>query len=61
MGGSYAGRGNTGSHSEWNFAVDPEAADIVLRKFGSKAIIISWEMTVFALPGFLSLNKNWID
>ena len=31
MGGAYAGRGNTGTHGEFNFAVDPESADIVIR------------------------------
>ncbi len=61
MGGSYAGRGNTGSHSEWNFACDPEAADIVLRKLAKKSIMISWEMTYYAFSEFPKISKNWFE
>jgi len=44
MGGSYSGRGNTCTGGEWNFAVDPHAADVVLRKLGGKMEILPWEL-----------------
>ena len=59
MGGSYCGNGNTGSHSEWNFAIDPEAVDIVFRQIVEKIVIITWEMTFFSLPELVKANKNW--
>jgi purine nucleosidase len=34
MGGSYRTAGNTAPTSEWNVAVDPEAAQVVFRAFG---------------------------
>jgi purine nucleosidase len=35
MGGSFRSPGNTAPTTEWNASVDPEAADIVYRAFGS--------------------------
>jgi purine nucleosidase len=35
MGGSYRSPGNTAPTTEWNLAVDPEAAGIVFRAFGA--------------------------
>ena len=61
MGGSFAGRGNTGSHGEWNFIQDPEAADIVLRKIGEKLVLVTWEMTWFSAPGLVKVSKNWFQ
>jgi purine nucleosidase len=38
MGGSYRSPGNTAPTSEWNVHVDPEAAQLVFRTFGSPAV-----------------------
>ncbi|CAJ0945885.1 unnamed protein product, partial [Mesorhabditis belari] len=45
MGGNYLGIGNIypGHSVEWNFAMDPEAASIVLREFEAPITIIPWE------------------
>lgn len=38
MGGSYRTAGNTAPTSEWNVAVDPEAAQVVFRAFGDPEV-----------------------
>jgi purine nucleosidase len=39
MGGSYRSPGNTAPTSEWNVAVDPEAAKVCISAFGRPAIV----------------------
>ena len=46
MGGSYAGLGNCNQTNEFNFILDPHAADIVFKKLPTKLTIVPWE-TVF--------------
>jgi purine nucleosidase len=38
MGGAYRSPGNTAPTSEWNIAVDPDAAKVVLNAFGAPAV-----------------------
>ncbi|XP_056611754.1 inosine-uridine preferring nucleoside hydrolase isoform X2 [Triplophysa dalaica] len=45
MGGNTDSRGNTTMCGEFNFAVDPEAAYIVLNEFLCKTYIATWEFT----------------
>ncbi|CAJ0586845.1 unnamed protein product, partial [Mesorhabditis spiculigera] len=45
MGGNYLGIGNSysGQSTEWNFALDPEAASIVLAEMRIPVTVIPWE------------------
>jgi purine nucleosidase len=43
MGGSYRSAGNTAPTTEWNVAVDPDAARIVFRAFGDPGVVADRE------------------
>jgi len=54
MGGTLACQGNTGLASEFNFDVDPEAAQVVLARYGplvpGGVRIMPWEMFPLTMP-----------
>jgi purine nucleosidase len=48
MGGALLGKGNSSWAAEFNFRADPEAANNVLKAFGSRVELVPWETTVAA-------------
>lgn len=54
MGGIGEGRGNITEYAEFNFWVDPDAADIVLNS-GSEVKVIAWDVT--QIYGYLDRNN----
>mgnify|MGYP001377488867 FL=1 len=54
MGGIGEGRGNITDYAEFNFWVDPDAADIVLNS-GSEVKVIAWDVT--QIYGYLDRNN----
>lgn len=57
VGGSINGRGNMGAWKEFNFALDPEAANIVFTNAADifdKIYVVPWEITDSA-----SIKMNW--
>lgn len=55
MGGSDTGKGNTTPCAEFNFFLDPEAADVVLRGFKSVRLV-TWDAALSAPLGW-----HWFD
>lgn len=49
MGGALSAHGNINAYAEFNIAVDPEAAAIVLDRFGSLTLV-DWEQTLAHAP-----------
>ncbi|KAL3135647.1 hypothetical protein ABBQ38_006128 [Trebouxia sp. C0009 RCD-2024] len=55
MGGNESYNESTSTGAEFNFYCDPDAADLVIRKFSGKATLLTWEcMQNNALPGSIA-------
>ncbi|KAH3728635.1 hypothetical protein DPMN_054594 [Dreissena polymorpha] len=51
MGGNTQGRGNVLPCAEFNFAVDPDAAFVVLSEMGRNLTVVPWEVNLTAATG----------